>query len=160
MTAVLIYNKKEDYLIIPSEAIRVRVIANSDNKDDIIVKEELKDVLNNELKILLKDVTTISDARKTINNNLKMIDKVVNFSLKELNYDKEYSINYGMNYFPQKVFNDVVYEDGYYESLVITLGEGKGSNYWCVLYPPLCEIGNDDNIEYKIYVKEIIDKYL
>ena len=74
-----------------------------------------------------------------------------------------YKVNFGYNYFPQKKYKGVVYEEGMYESLVITIGEGKGDNWWCVLFPPLCMMeSNDENIEeveYKSFIKEIIDKY-
>ena len=57
----------------------------------------------------------------------------------------------------------VLIEEGYYESLVITLGKGNGENWWCVLFPPLClmegEDNNTDEVEYKSFVKEMIDKY-
>ena len=67
-----------------------------------------------------------------------------------------------MNYFPSKEYKGVKYEEGYYESLVITLGKGEGDNWWCVLFPPLCLIeGEEDTeVEYKSIVMEILDKYL
>ena len=54
---------------------------------------------------------------------------------------------------------------GYYESLVVTLGSGEGKNWWCVLFPPLCfldaeETRQKEEVEYKFFIKEIIDKYL
>ena len=162
MIAMLIYNNKEEYILIPNEAIRVRVIANSDNIDDIDIKEKVKDDLSKELIKLLENVNTINEVRKIINNNLDFINRIVDKSLKKFNYDKSYTINYGLNYFPEKEFKEVKYDSGYYESLVITLGEGKGPNYWCVLYPPLCNLNEVENkeIEYKILIKELIDKYL
>ena len=162
MIAMLIYNNKEEYILIPNEAIRVRVIANSDNIDDIDIKEKVKDDLSKELIKLLENVNTINEVRKIINNNLDFINRIVDKSLKMFNYDKSYTINYGLNYFPEKEFKEVKYDSGYYESLVITLGEGKGPNYWCVLYPPLCNLNEVENkeIEYKILIKELIDKYL
>ena len=67
------------------------------------------------------------------------------------------------NYFPQKEFKGVTYEEGYYESLVVTLGSGSGDNWWCVLFPPLClleaEESEKDDVEYQFFVKELIDKY-
>ena len=75
----------------------------------------------------------------------------------------EYKINYGMNYFPEKEYKGVTYEEGEYESLVITLGNGLGENFWCVLFPPLCLLEADEEeteeVEYTSFVKEIIDKY-
>ncbi len=49
-----------------------------------------------------------------------------------------YNVNFGFNYFPDKEFNGVVYDEGYYESVLVTLGKGEGDNWWCVLFPPLC----------------------
>ena len=68
-----------------------------------------------------------------------------------------------MNYFPEKEYHGVNYESGNYESLVITLGNGIGNNWWCVMFPPLCLLEakneNTDEINYKFYVQEIIEKY-
>lgn len=72
-----------------------------------------------------------------------------------------YDISYGDNYFPDKTYRGINYPAGYYNSLVITLGQGLGENFWCVMYPPLCLIEDNktDNIEYKSYVKEVLLKY-
>lgn len=161
MIIVLISNNKEEYLTIPNEAIRVRVIANSNSEYDLKIKEELKDKLNNELNILLEKTTNIDDARTIINNNLNYINNFVDKNLKELQYNNSFSINYGLNYFPEKVFKGVLYNSGLYESLLITLGEGKGSNYWCVLYPPLCSIDNNKvEKEYRSFIKDLINECL
>jgi len=161
MSIILIYNKEEDYLLIPNEAIRVRVIANSDLESDLKVKEIVKDDLNKKVYSLLKGVNSIDDARTILNNNLDIINRTVDKSIERLNYNKEFNINYGLNFFPEKMFNGIKYDSGYYESVVVTLGEGKGSNYWCVIYPPLCLIESEkENIEYKSYIKELLNKYL
>ncbi len=161
MSSFLIINNKEELILIPNEAIRIRVIANSNNKEDLEVKEQVKDVLNKKVEKLLKNVNTIEEVRKIINNNLEFINKTVEKKLNELNYNTSYSINYGLNYFPNKVFKGIKYDEGYYESLVITLGEGNGKNYWCVLYPPLCLLEDEtSNNEYRSYVLDLIKKYL
>ena len=49
-----------------------------------------------------------------------------------------------------------------YESLVITLGSGNGDNFWCVLFPPLCLLEENDttsDVEYSFFVKELLNKY-
>ena len=75
-------------------------------------------------------------------------------------YNIQYSISYGKNYFPNKEYNGVIYEEGEYESLVISLGESQGDNWWCVLFPPLCLIDEEqDEVEYTTFIKELIDKY-
>ena len=74
-----------------------------------------------------------------------------------------FQVHYGLNYFPEKKYKGVTYKEGYYESLVVTLGEGKGENWWCVLFPPLClleaEETNTNAVEYKFFVQDLITKY-
>ena len=148
--------------IIPTDALRIRVIANSDSDYDQEIKNEIREVIQYKMYNLLKNTKGIDNARKIINANLSSIDDDVNSTLHKLNYDKSYTINFGLNYFPSKEYKGITYDEGYYESLVITLGEGKGSNWWCILFPPLCliEAEENDTIEYTSLVKELIDKYM
>ena len=82
--------------------------------------------------------------------NSRREEKIRNRSVKEA-YCKEIE------------YKGVIYEEGDYESLVITLGDGLGDNFWCVLFPPLClleaEETDTDEFEYTSFIKEIIDKY-
>lgn len=148
--------------IIPDEAIRLRVIANSNSKYDQQIKLEVKDQIQLELYNLLKSTKGIEEARKIIKDNINELDSNVKKVLEKEKYNKNYTISYGQNYFPEKEYKGVKYKEGYYESLVITLGEGEGNNWWCVLFPPLClvEAEEADEVEYKFFIKELIDKYL
>lgn len=158
-----ILSNKTEEVIIPNSAIRFRVIANSDSKEDQQIKKEVRDTLQKELYTKLIDTKTINEARTLINEDLTNIDKNVQQTLKEKNLDLKYNINYGINHFPEKKYKGVTYQEGDYESLVVTLGEGSGKNWWCVLFPPLClleaEEEQSDEIEYKSFIKELIDKY-
>lgn len=149
-------------VIIPDEALRIRVIANSNEDKDQEMKVLVKEELQTELYSLLKDTRGVDNARRIINSNLSFIDNRVNNLLTREKYDLDYTINYGLNFFPAKELGGVVYKEGYYESLTITLGSGEGSNWWCILFPPLCllEIEEDTEIEYTSLVREMINKYL
>lgn len=157
-------NDNSTIVMIPNDAIRIRVIANSNGDRDVAVKEKLKDEIQPVIYGLLKDVTSIDEARNMIEKNIPGIDVEVKKSLVKQNYNKDYTIDFGMNYFPKKEFRGITYEEGYYESLVITIGEGKGNNWWCVLFPPLCMLETEDvdttDIEYKSFALEILNKYL
>jgi len=160
MSFILIISNKEEYILIPNEAIRVRVIANSNSECDIKIKEELKDNLNIMINNLIKNINNVVEVRKIINSNLDNIHNFVDKKLKDSDYNKNFSLNYGLNFFPEKIFKGVRYDSGLYESLVITLGDGDGQNYWCVLYPPLCDVDNNkEDIEYRSLIKDIIDNY-
>lgn len=154
--------KAED-TIIPDEAIRFRVIANSNTIYDQNIKVQLKNVVQNKIFELTKGTETIEETRKILKDNIDLLDNLTKETLKNLGYDKDYKINYGYNYFPKKKYKSVTYKEGIYESLVITLGTGEGDNWWCVLFPPLCLVEADESTtsdaEYTFFIKEIIDKY-
>ncbi len=149
-------------VMIPNEAIRLRVVANSNDAEDQRVKLQVTEGIQNSLYELLKNTKGIDEARKIINNNLEYLDEDVKNILEKENYPFAYELKYGLNYFPKKEYKGVTYNEGYYESLLITLGEGEGNNWWCVLFPPLClmEAEESEEIEYKFFIQELIEKYL
>ena len=153
---ILCLNKQEQVRI-PKESIRFRIIANSDSIEDQTIKKEIVHNLSKELSNT-NNLTSIEESRKYIKRELPLFTEIVDKTLKDNNYNKDFHINYGKNYFPEKTYKNVVYPEGFYESLVITLGDGKGQNFWCVLFPPLCLV-DEDNVEYKSIIKEVIDKY-
>lgn len=163
ITIIFISNKTMEDLIIPDEAIRVRVVANSNSINDQAIKQTVKSSIEQEITELLIDVENINDARSILKSSLNHINKTVERVLTKNNYSMDYEINYGYNHFPQKKYKGIIYEEGYYESIVITLGSGEGDNWWCVLFPPLCLMESDSNdieeVEYKSFIKELIDKY-
>lgn len=148
---------------IPIESIRIRIIANSNSIEDQNIKLKVKNSLEKEIYELTKDSKSIEETRKILNNNLKNFDNIITKTLKNNDYKTDYTIKYGVNYFPKKEYKGVKYHEGNYESLVITLGEGKGDNWWCVLFPPLCLIDakeSQSDVEYKFLVKEIIKHFM
>jgi len=151
---VLLY-KKDEFVIIPNESIRIRIIANSDNIEDLVEKKRLKEQIEDDIYNLTKDADSLEEARSLINANLQNIDSII-----KNNINLDYTLDYGVHYFPKKVYRGVLYEAGNYESLVITLGSGLGENWWCVLFPPLCLIEDNEttsDVEYKLYVKNLLD---
>ena len=153
----VIITKKEELIIIPNNAIRFRVIANSNTLEDQTEKLMIKDKIETEVYKLINGADNTTEVRNLIENNIDTINEIVE------SYNVPYTVNYGYNYFPTKNYKGVMYKAGNYESLVITLGEGLGNNFWCVLFPPLCLLDNEredvSDVEYKLYVKELIDKF-
>lgn len=143
------------------DMIRFRIISNSNSAKDIIIKQQVSDKVS---KILFDKGNTREDVRNNIIENINLIEAETNKVFNENNYSKKFNINYGYNYFPEKEFDGKRLKEGIYESLVLTIGEGKGDNYWCILYPPLCMIDNTkevkNKIEYKFKIIEYIKKLL
>lgn len=153
---ILSINKTET-IIIPKEAIRFRVIANSNQESDQIIKKKVVNNLRKNIEQIQASnlIETRKNIQKSIPDFKQSVDSVL--SKEEINY----TIEYGMNYFPKKEYKGIYYEEGNYESLVITLGEGVGENFWCLLFPPLCLIDEDEKneVEYTSIIKELINKY-
>ena len=114
------------------------------------------------MSIKLKDVYSVKKARKIINDSIPELEEDIQNIFNNNTYDEDFKIIFGDNYFPDKVYKGVIYNEGDYESLVIYIGESKGDNWWCVLFPPLCllEASESDTgeVEYRSIVKDIIDK--
>ena len=137
LIGILVY-KKNDEIVIPSDAIRFRIIANSNDIKDLYEKKKIKSEIEGDIYNLVSNVNDVLEARMVVKSNLEKIKELIKSKT------SDFDINYGFNYFPRKVYKGVIYPEGEYESLVITLGKGLGDNWWCVLYPPLCLI-NDNN---------------
>lgn len=149
-------NLTERENIIPTEAIRIRVLANSDTVEDQKIKVQVKEKLENYLYGVLSSADNVSEASNIIEDSIPQVEELVDSV-----FEGEYTINYGMNYFPKKEYKGIVYDEGYYNSLVVSLGEGLGQNWWCILFPPLCLLeGTEmDDVEYRSLVGDIIGKY-
>lgn len=157
ISLVFIFMKKENDIIIPNNAIRFRVVANSNSVSDQTEKMIIKKDIENKVYNLINGANSVLEVNEILTNNMDNIDRIVK------SYNVPYNISYGSNYFPTKNYKGVLYPAGNYESLVITLGEGAGSNFWCVLFPPLCLLDNEKEdvgeIEYQLYVKKLLDKF-
>jgi len=161
ITVFLIYNEvKGDTIVIPDTAIRLRVIPNSNSATDQNMKIKVKDYLEENTYELLRTETNIEEARKIIQENIPVLEENITKIFKDNNYNMEYKIDFGYNYFPKKEYRGITYEEGYYESIVISIGEAEGDNWWCVLFPNLClvDLENKDDTEYKSWVVETINK--
>ena len=141
---------------IGEDSIRFRVIANSNSSKDILMKEKTVKELST---ILFKDLN-YDQTNENIYNNLKNIEDKINILFKNNNYNKDFNISYGLNEFPEKKYKGKIYKKGLYKSLVVRIGESKGNNYFCILYPSLCtieDIDNKENFKFKIFelIKDI-----
>ncbi|MGI6329428.1 MAG: stage II sporulation protein R [Bacilli bacterium] len=153
---------KEEEDFIPNEAIRLRVIANSNSQHDQRIKMKVKDKVQTDVYNLLENVNEITTAKTIIKNNLNYFNNNLTMFLKNENYNLNHKIVYENHFFKNKKEKGINYKEGNYEAVVVTLGKGKGSNWWCILFPPLCllEAKESSDIEYKFFIKELLKKYL
>ncbi|MFC0296467.1 stage II sporulation protein R [Geobacillus jurassicus] len=133
---------------VPDEAIRLRILANSDADEDQRLKRKVRDAVNAQINGWVAELTSFEEAKRVIRSHLPDIERTVARVLRDERSDQSYKVEFGPVHFPTKVYGNYVYPAGIYDAVLITLGEGKGANWWCVLFPPLCflDFSNSDAV--------------
>ncbi|MGH1285773.1 stage II sporulation protein R [Bacillus toyonensis] len=125
--------------VIPKEAVRLRILANSDSDKDQALKRKVRDEVKAQIDGWVADLTSFEEARKVIQNHIPEIEKTVENTLKKEGSTESFQVKFGKNVkFPTKVYGNFIYPAGEYEAVLITIGKGEGANWWCVLFPPMC----------------------
>ncbi len=139
------------------EVLRLHVKANSDSTSDIEIKKEVAKVVN-EFLAENCDKETLKETAEFLKSNIETLKEIVLQKLCELNANYGAKVEIKNADFPSRSYGNVFFESGSYNALVITLGEGTGDNWWCVLYPRLC-YGKEIDGHKIIYRSRIIEAY-
>lgn len=123
---------------IPQEAIRLRILANSDSPADQAVKRVVRDEIVKAMGGWVSGPQTIEEARQTILAHMPEIKRITAEVLASRGFSYGSDAELGIVPFPTKMYGSEMYPAGDYEAVRITLGAGNGQNWWCVLFPPLC----------------------
>ena len=121
-----------------TKVIRFHVIANSDSSEDQLLKLDVKEAVVEYIYENTSGYTTLNDTRTFLSDNCLEIEKIAKSVIKENGYDYNVTACLTHSDFPEKSYGDVTFPAGIYETFTITIGNGEGHNWWCVLYPPLC----------------------
>lgn len=129
--------------------IRFHVIANSDSDEDQELKFKVRNRVLAKVQNALEGSQGAAQTREYIEENLEEIEACALQCVRVEGYDYNVKARIGVTAIPAKEYDDVYFPAGTYEALTITIGEGKGQNWWCVVFPPLClvdarEGGYDD----------------
>ncbi|SHG63169.1 stage II sporulation protein R [Ornithinibacillus halophilus] len=128
-----------DFQVIPDDAIRLRILANSDNEHDQHIKRLVRDEVNTVITEWVEEIDDIDKARELLEQNVPQIREIVQETLDNAGENQNFTVEYNDSVsFPTKIYGDFLYPAGTYEAILITIGEGNGDNWWCVLFPPLC----------------------
>lgn len=142
---------------VKEEYIRIHVRANSNEIVDQNIKYEIKDNVVSYLTPFIADCVSKSDFVKIISANLNNIEKIADEILNRNGFNYVSHASFKVEEFPTRSYDGTVLESGFYDALILELGEAEGDNWWCVVYPPLCFINNNsENILYKSKILEII----
>ena len=125
---------------ISHKIIRFHVIANSDSDADQALKLKVKEAVVNYTAELLCNSKSISETEDLLSSHTNDIISIANNVISENDYDYPVTTEITDTYFPTKSYGSYTFPPGTYRAFQIKIGEAKGKNWWCVLYPPLCFI--------------------
>ncbi|GAA0087096.1 stage II sporulation protein R [Clostridium sp. CTA-7] len=147
------------YEDIVNEIIRFHVIANSDSEEDQNLKLKVRDKVIEYVSGNLKNCKDLSEARKFIIDNKDNIEYIARSVVSENGYSYEVTSMLSRESFPDKAYGDLIFPQGEYEAYRILIGESKGQNWWCVMFPPLCFVdGTKDAVDSKNIEEMLINE--
>ena len=123
---------------IADRIVRFHILANSDSEEDQAVKLKVKDAVISYVQKDGGDFGSVSEAKQYLESHTVQILEIAEAVLAENGFSYGASAELTTCYFPIKMYGDAIFPAGYYEAYRILLGEGKGQNWWCVMYPALC----------------------
>lgn len=146
-----------NYNEIRDKLIRFHVIANSDTDEDQNLKLKVRDKVVEALSERLGNVNSLEEAENILEENIDYVNEIAKDVIEENNYTYEVNTMLSYENFPDKVYGDCVFPQGNYEAFRVIIGEGKGQNWWCVMFPSLCFVDESKNSVDSSELKEEIE---
>lgn len=140
------------------EYLRLHIRANSNSETDQHIKYEIKDKVVEYLTSKIVDCDSCEKAEEMLNGELINIEKICDKILTENNFEYKSKAQIKTELFPTRTYEDVTLSEGFYRALIINLGSGKGDNWWCVVYPPLC-FKKSGNYKYQSVIVSMIKSF-
>ena len=119
---------------------RLHVIANSDTDEDQELKLKVRDSLLEYMNEICSNCSTKEEAISIANSHKDNFQKIAEKTINENGYNYSVKISIDNFYFPTKNYGDISLPAGLYDALRVEIGEAKGQNWWCVMFPSLCFI--------------------
>ena len=141
------------------EYLRIHIRADSNNQEDQAIKYSVKDEIVDYLAPKIAVCKSYEDAENMLKESLSDIEKVCDRVLEEKGFDYKSKASIKIEEFPTRAYQNVILDAGIYRALIINLGSGKGDNWWCVAYPPLCFTQGNYPYEYKSLIIDAIRKF-
>ena len=142
-----------------TEYLRIHIRADSNEAEAQAVKYEVKGEVVKMLTPYLAECRTKAQAEQTLKNLLGEIEKTADAVLAANGFSYRSKASVREEEFPTRVYEDLTLDAGYYDALILELGSGKGDNWWCVVYPPVCFTGGECGYVYKSKILEIIESF-
>lgn len=133
------------------QIIRFHIKANSDKEEDQALKLKIRDEILKEMGAQFEKSNSLEETRGIVEANLNNIKSITEKVIGKEGKDSAVNVFLGKQNFPTRKYGNITFPSGEYETLQVTIGEGKGKNWWCVMFPPLCFVdvnhGTASNVE-------------
>lgn len=123
---------------IKSNVVRLHILANSDSEADQALKIKVRDRLISEGRLYLGDCADREAAADEIASRLESIKKSASDEIAAAGYDYPVEVGLEDSFFGTRVYDSVTLPAGEYQALRVVIGSGRGHNWWCVMFPPMC----------------------
>ena len=118
--------------------MRLHVLANSDSPQDQELKLRVRDRIVAEASVWLDGAADSVEAAKILQEHSAALAEMAAEEIAEAGYDYRVAVSVGPADFPTREYDGFALPAGRYQALRVVIGEGKGQNWWCVVFPPLC----------------------
>lgn len=125
---------------ISDSIFRLHVIANSNSADDQNLKYKVRDSVLQYMGYITNGITSKDEIIEIVSSHLDEFKTIAQNTVYENGYNYKVNIEIGNFEFPTKTYGDISFPPGFYDALRIKIGNAKGKNWWCVMFPPLCFI--------------------
>lgn len=139
---------------IRSDIVRLHILANSDSDADQRVKLLIRDALLNCGEDIFSGVVNVKNAEEILNTRKNELIEIANNVLDENGMDYQSDVYLSKEYFTTRSYENFTLPAGEYMALKVILGEGKGHNWWCVMFPPLCLPAASEKVELDVVFGE------
>ena len=130
-----------------NELVRLHVVAASDSEEDQAIKLRVRDAVVESLQEAMADLTDVEAAKAYLREHLPQIEAVANEVLREAGCGDLATVSLELEEFAARIYDTFTLPAGLYDALRITIGEGEGQNWWCVVFPTLCVPATTDGFE-------------
>lgn len=132
---------------ISSKLVRLHVIAVSDDEAEQALKLQVRDAVLEYLSPRLTGAADSEQARAIIRQELAGIRQAAEGAAQ----GRSVNVSLSRESYPTKSYEGFTLPAGKYDSLRVTLGEGKGHNWWCIVFPPVClSASQSDTVEQQL----------
>ncbi len=130
---------------IKDDVFRLHIIANSDSDEDQRLKLKVRDAILRKLK--MQKLFNLEETKKFVCDNIDTLGEIAKNEVESSGSNYDVSLEVCKSNFNNREYENLILPAGDYDSLKIKIGEGRGKNWWCVLFPPMCVGAAEDKVE-------------